>query len=102
MKSIQDAAHKLGIKINTAQQVEWGRQEQMRRLTEMSRDNDAARGAGAQQALGEAADALLPKKEAPKPRVTPPAPPKVVPPAPEPQRKGLRPGVKFIQSTDDY
>lgn len=102
MKSIQDAAHKLGIKINTAQQVEWGRQEQMRRLTEMSRDNDAARGVGAQQALGEAADALLPKKEAPKPRVTPPVPPKVVPPAPEPQRKGLRPGVKFIQSTDDY
>ena len=101
MKSIQDAAHKLGIKINTAQQFEFGRQEQMRRLTEMSRDNAEARNAGARQALGEAAAALLPTANA-VPQNTPAAPPTVVPPATVPQRPGLRPGVQFIRNTDDF
>ena len=101
MKSIQDAAHKLGIKINTAQQIEFGRQEQMRRLTEMSRDNAEARNVGAQQALGEAAAALLPTANA-APQSTPVAPPAAVPPAQAPQRNGLTPGVQFIRNTDDF
>ena len=100
MKSIQNAAHKLGIKINTEQQLELGRQEQMRQLTEASRDNADARNAGALQALGEAADALLPAADAAPQTV--PAAPSVVPPAPAPRRPGLRPGVKFIRNTDDF
>ena len=101
MKSIQDAAHKLGIKINTKQQIEFGRQEQMRRLTEMSRDNAEARNVGAQQALGEAAAALLPPANT-EPQSVPVAPPAVVSPAPASQRNGLTPGVQFIRNTDDF
>lgn len=100
MKSIQAAAHDLGIKINTMQQIELGRQEQMRRLAEMSRENAEARRVGAQQALGEAAAALLPAPGA-APQPTPPAPPAVTPPAPQP-RPILTPGVQFIKSTDDF
>lgn len=101
MKSIQDGAHKLGIKINTKQQNEFGRQEQMRQLTEASRDNATARAAGAQQALDEAAAALLPTVNS-KPQAAPEVSPAAVPPAPAPQRKGLTPGVQFIRNTDDF
>ena len=102
MKSIQAAAHKLGIEINTKQQIELGRQGQMRNLTEVSRDNAAARDAGAKQALGEAAAALLaPTPTESAPQVAPP-PTVVPPPAPAPQRKTLTPGVQFIRSADDF
>ena len=99
MKSIQAAAHKLGIKINTLQQHEFGRQKQMRQLTDMSRDNPVAQQNGAGQALNEMANTLMPN-----PPVVPQVPqlPTVVPPAPAPQHPGLKPGVQFIRNTDDF
>ena len=99
MKGIQAAAHKLGIKINTLQQGEFGRQRQMRRLTKMSRENPAAQRNGAEQALQELTDTLRPN-----PPVVPqaPQPPVVTPPAPAPQRPSLKPDVQFIRNTDDF
>ena len=94
MRDIQAAAHKLGIAINTKQEIERSRQVQMRQLTEMSRDNAAARRIGAQQALRETADAFAPQ---PAPLPQPP------PPGAAPQQPaGFRPGVRFIKSTDDF
>ena len=99
MKSIQAAAHKLGIMINTLQQHELGRQNQMRQLTDMSRNNPTARKLGADQALKELTDTLSPGQT-----VVPQAPqiPEVTTPAPTPQRPGLKPGVQFIRNTDDF
>ena len=53
LKKIQAASTALGIQINTAQEMERGRQTQMRERYERSKDNQAARAAGAIQADNE-------------------------------------------------
>ena len=50
LKKIQTACNALAIQINTAQEFERGRQAQQRRAFEESKNNPAARAAGAQQA----------------------------------------------------
>jgi len=100
MKSIQSNAHKLGIAINTKQEVERGRQTQMRDLTERSRDSETARRIGAQQAIDETAAAFAQPAAPAAPEAAAPA--AAQPPAAAPAPKGLRKGTRFIRSTDDF
>ncbi len=53
LKAIQTASHALGIEVNTAQEVERGRQQQMKQSFESSKSNAAARATGAAQARSE-------------------------------------------------
>jgi hypothetical protein len=101
MKSIQSSAHKLGIAINTKQEVERGRQAQMKKLTEMSRDNAAARNIGERQAIGETAAAFAPEAAPAAPAAAQPRPAPAAPVA-APEQKGLRKGTRFIRRTDDF
>lgn len=50
LKDIQTRAVALGIEVNTYQEMEEGRQQQLRRSFEVSKNNPAARAAGAAQA----------------------------------------------------
>ena len=64
LKDIQTKAAALGIEVNTYQQKETGRLQQMQKVYEKSKDNPAARAAGAAQANAEiAAEAAKLKKE---------------------------------------
>ena len=50
LRNIQTKANSLGIEVNTAQEYERGRQQQMRKSFEASKDNPQARAAGAASA----------------------------------------------------
>lgn len=56
LKAIQSSAVALGIEVNTAQEVERGRQEELKRSFEASKTNAAARAMGAEKAKKELAD----------------------------------------------
>ena len=55
LKDIQTRAVALGIEVNTYQEMERGRQQQLKKTSEASKNNPAARAAGAAQARSDLA-----------------------------------------------
>ncbi len=97
LKSIHANAHKLGLSINTAQEVERGRLNRMNEQTSASKNNAAARAVGAQQADQETAAAFKARAAAERKRQAIEAAPS------QPQQdKGLKKSTRFTRSTDDF
>ena len=100
MKAIKDKMHVLGLEINTQQEFERGRQNRMNEQIKSSRNNAAARAAGARQVDGMVQEAAAKKRAAAAKKaagmtVTPA-------PAEATQTKGrLQSGTRFVADEDD-
>lgn len=97
MRDIQRNAHKLGLKINTYQEYERGRQEDMSEQTRASRNNPAARDAGRDGARAETEEALHTRAKPTGMRRS-----EAESSNSNTMPKRLKKGTRFIRATDDF
>ncbi len=98
MKSIHENTQKVALEINTIQEKMRGKNARMRQQVLLSRDNEAAREAGAREADQETADAFKARAAEERKRQIQESAPV---PAPQ-QRQELRRGTRFTPANDDF